>query len=68
MKYYRMTDHWKKFGPPVYISVAGYLGLTGKNKTGSKPQPGNPFGKTGETGDLEDLANFLSGTGGVLNG
>lgn len=68
-----MVEHWKKFGPPVYIAAAGYLGLMGKEET--KGQEGNgaqmaskPIGKSGERGNLNDLAQLLSGSGGVLNG
>lgn len=28
----KMHAHWKQFGPPVYMSVAAYLGY-GKKKT-----------------------------------
>ncbi len=68
-----MVIHWEKNGPPVYIAVAGYLGLIGtkdgKKPTGdSKPQSGRPIGSTGEKGNLNDLASLLSGSGGILNG
>lgn len=68
-----MQDHWAKFGPPVYIAAAGYLGLIGKETP--KGQGGNgaqtaskPIGAVGENGNLNDLAQLLSGSGGVLNG
>jgi hypothetical protein len=68
-----MVDHWEKFGPPVYIAVAGYLGLIGKKdgKKGSsnEARPANkPIGTKGDVGNLNDLAQLLSGSGGVLNG
>ena len=69
-----MVEHWEKFGPPVYIAAAGYLGLIGKET--KKGQAGNgaqetaskPIGTSGERGNLNDLAQLLSGSGGVLNG
>lgn len=68
-----MVDHWEKNGPPVYIAVAGYLGLIG-TKDGKKPTGGDapkaskPIGSNGEKGNLNDLAALLSGSGGILNG
>jgi len=53
-----MVDHWCENGPPVYIAVAGYLGLV-KRKTGSKA-------KTGEPGNLEDLLQ-MAGPGGMIH-
>lgn len=67
-----MVTHWEKMGPPVYIAAAAYMGLIGKD---TKGQAGNgaqtaskPIGKSGEKGNLNDLAKLLSGHGGVLNG
>jgi hypothetical protein len=43
-----MQRHWVRYGPPTYIAVALYLGLT-------KPDaPAKP-----ELVDPDDLANFL---------
>lgn len=70
-----MQEHWAKWGPPVYMAVAGYLGW-GKDDKAKKPQVpdaepkrGVPvMGNTSEFGSLEDLANALASTGGYLNG
>lgn len=48
-----MNDWWSENGPPVYIAVAGYLGLI-KEPEGSKP-----------VGDLNELAK-LAGAGGMI--
>jgi len=53
-----MLDHWEKHGPPVYIAVAGYLGLGVKGKSGSKA-------KTEKPGDLNELLK-LAGAGGMI--
>jgi hypothetical protein len=54
-----MQDWWKYNGPPAYMAVAGYLGLIKKR----------PSGTNGEAkyGDLEELAQFFSGSGGVIS-
>lgn len=56
-----MLDHWEDFGPPVYITAAAYLGLTGKGKTAEKADEE-------KYGNLEELAAMFSGTGGVIGG
>lgn len=38
--YYALHDHWAEFGPPVYMMVASYLGVTGKAKATEKPKAG----------------------------
>lgn len=48
-----MLDHWLEKGPPVYISVASYLGLI-------KPKSENKG-----SGDLSELAK-LAGPGGMI--
>lgn len=64
LRFYSMVDHWKKNGPPVYISVALYLGL---NKPGkSAPHSGPPT--EAEVGDLSELEAMFSGNGGVIGG
>ena len=42
-------------GPPVYISVAGYMGLI---KEKSKPK----------SGDMNELARMFASTGGMISG
>ena len=63
-----MVDHWLKNGPPVYVAAAVYLGLTKGDKETSKKIPSNMPGKPGEEGNLNELFNLLSGSGGILNG
>ncbi len=61
-----MQDHWDQFGPPVYISVASYLGL---NKSGDKTaRAPNGDGKSDEEkyGNLEELAAMFGDSGGVI--
>lgn len=66
-KYNKISEHWAKYGPPVYIAVAAYLGLI---STDDKPKPksSKPIGHKGEAGDLASLHSLLSRTGGVLHG
>lgn len=55
-----MLDLWEDVGPPVYISVAAYLGLVknkGKKKGSTK---GNPV-----KGDLNELLRKFPG--GMIN-
>ncbi len=47
-----MVKHWEESGPPVYMSVAGYLGLI---KDGKKSY-----------GDLEELEREFAGAGGII--
>lgn len=47
-----MQDWWVENGPPVYMAVAGYLGLI---KTRSK-----------DYGNLEELARMFEGSGGLI--
>lgn len=55
-----MVEHWKHNGPPVYMSVAGYLGLI-------KPASQRPGASPEEKyGNLEDLEKLFAGTGGVI--
>jgi hypothetical protein len=53
-----MADHWRQFGPPVYVAAAAYLGLIKPNKKKKKQQE--------KTGDLEELHRNFNGMG--LNG
>lgn len=56
-----MLQYWAENGPPVYVSVAGYLGLI-KPKKLSPTKPGQkPVG-----GDLNDLTK-LAGPGGMIH-
>ena len=50
-----MQRHWARHGPPTYIAVALYLGL-------SKPQPSSADVIT----DPENLAAFLRGFPGAV--
>jgi len=61
--YQKMQDHWTTHGPPVYLSVAGYLGLIKKKKPKGKGQ-GQPSQKM--TGSWDDLERMFSQTGGVI--
>jgi len=54
-RYNTMIEHWKRHGPPVYMSVAGYLGLI-KEETKGKPKGGN----------LDELARMFASTGGKI--
>lgn len=60
-RYKRMLDWWSDNGPPVYIAVAGYLGLIKEDKAGSVPQAEKPK----ETGNLNDLLK-MAGSGGFF--
>lgn len=48
VRYRAMLAHWAKAGPPVYMAVARYLGMT-------KAKPA----KADRLETLDDLANFL---------
>lgn len=52
LRYYAMQAHWKESGPPVYMAVAGYLGLISEKK--SK-----------DVGNLDELEELL-GSGGTF--
>lgn len=54
-----MVRHWKHNGPPVYMAVAGYLGLIKEDKD---------IPKTDEEkyGNLEELAAMFEQSGGVI--
>lgn len=51
-----MLEHWKLNGPPVYIAVAGYLGLI-------KPEAGVDKQKREEVGNLNDLLGMATSNG-----
>jgi len=53
-RYYKMHDHWKKFGPPAYIGIASGFGITNN--------------KEKKTGTMEDLARMFGATGGRIGG
>lgn len=55
-----MVEHWKYNGPPVYMSVAGYLGLI--------KEPAKRPDATDEQkyGNLEDLEAMFAGSGGMI--
>lgn len=68
-RYLKMQDHWLRWGPPVYIPVAGYFRLGSASKKGkrSKPSAGDEETKTahdGERGNLNELLTMF--TGGVI--
>ena len=58
-----MQDHWTKYGPPVYIAVAGYLGLVKPEQ--KKAEPPVDASSDANFQALEALERQLSGTGGV---
>ncbi len=65
-RYYSMVDHWREFGPPVYISVAAFVGTS---KPGAKKKfSGTEDGESDESkyGNLEELAAMFPG--GSING
>lgn len=51
-RYYKMLEHWDNFGPPVYISVAGYLGWKPQRKKKASDN---------QVGNLEDLMSQFEG-------
>ncbi len=57
-----MLDWWDKNGPPVYVSVAAYLGLI---KVDTK---GKPVKSTGNksSGGLDEIFKF-AGPGGMIH-
>jgi len=57
-----MVDWWMDNGPPVYIAVAGYLGLI-KDKNSRKDKGSNTLANTG---DLNELARMFQGNGGMI--
>lgn len=67
-----MSDHWDENGPPVYIAVAGYLGMFKKDKDKKRDfEQDSPTGIPGpEQGgnDPNELVHMLSETGGILSG
>lgn len=62
--YQKMQDHWEHNGPPVYISVAGYLGLIKKRKPATKVN--KTTGKQEMTGNWDDLFSQFSAAGGII--
>lgn len=53
--YHEMLDVWEEEGPPVHISVAGYLGL-------AKPSSGGTKGtSSGKFNDLDELLEAFPG-------
>jgi len=63
-----MVEWWEHDGPPVAVSVAGYLGLL-KPRTKVKKIVDEATGKVTtvkETGDLNELLK-MAGPGGMLN-
>lgn len=61
-RYKHMLDWWSNNGPPVYIAVAGYLGLIKEDKAGSQPKA---IPKPKESGNLNDLLK-MAGSGGFF--
>lgn len=73
-----MVEHWKHSGPPVYMSVASYLGMVKpRSKTGGAPKntshPVTQSARSGANaeeiskyGNLEELAAMFGETGGVI--
>jgi hypothetical protein len=54
-----MLEWWEENGPPVYISVASYLGLVKKPSAKSSS-------RGGKTGDLNELAQMFKSSGGMI--
>lgn len=56
-----MIEHWRQNGPPVYMAVAGYLGLI-------KGDKGSQSGLSDEEkyGNLEELEQMFASTGGMI--
>jgi len=54
-EYNAMQKHWRLNGPPVYMAVAGYLGLIKEDKKAST-----------EYGSLDELAAMFGSTGGEI--
>lgn len=59
--YQKMQDHWLHNGPPVYMSVAGYLGLIKKRSPVHKST-----GKKQMTGNWDDLFSQFTAAGGTV--
>lgn len=55
-EYNAMQRHWRANGPPVYMSVAGYLGLIKEDKKAST-----------EYGSLDELEKMFGSTGGEIS-
>ena len=55
-----MVDHWREFGPPVYISVAAFVG---SSKPGSKGKLSSRKDAPDEEkyGNLNELATMFPG-------
>jgi hypothetical protein len=67
VRYKSMIDHWAEQGPPVYVSVAAYLGFSGKKaEPPVKVVDGKPVKTTTstKTGDLNQLASMFAKSGG----
>lgn len=75
-----MQAHWSKWGPPVYVSAAGYLKNgsyykqgASRSPTGSKSKGGLPDKPSSDEsttheikgGDLNELLNLLGGGGAI---
>ena len=55
-----MLDHWQANGPPVYMAVAGYLGLIKSDSKSGESKAQSQYG------DLNELAAMFGETGGVI--
>ena len=51
-----MHEHWAEFGPPVYIAVAAYLGMTKPKQPRLSDDPDDP-------GNLGELLDMFGGGG-----
>lgn len=56
-RYRAMQEHWREFGPPAYMGVALYLGLTKFKKSGG--DGGGSSGGSDLMTNPEDIANYL---------
>lgn len=63
-----MNEHWKEHGPPVYVSAALYLGLTGKKDDTKKAPKVDEVDPDENARNLASLAAQFEGSGGVFHG
>lgn len=59
-----MQKHWRRNGPPVYLSVAAYLGFKPEKET--KKTERTPETEAERLKGFEELFNSFAGTGGFI--
>lgn len=66
-----MQQHWLEWGPPVYMSVAAYMGLMKKPRSGNPSDDGGGQSLKADSEEnlqnLEKLFSEFSGAGGVIS-